>query len=71
MGMLTVVWLSWVVVNVFDFYVGMTVPLLTRVAMTPPETPMPRDKGVTSIKTISAVSSVACPPRIPPYTVAP
>jgi hypothetical protein len=39
--------------------------------MTPPTVSIPRERGVTSIKRMSLVSSLAYPPRIPPWTAAP
>lgn len=64
--MLTVFWLSWYVVNVCDFLVGMAVLRVMSLVMTPPTVSMPRDRGHTSSSTMSFSASSSSPPKIPP-----
>jgi len=53
-------------VNVYDFLLGITVPLGMILVITPPTVSIPKVSGVTSISKISLVSSDASPPKIPP-----
>mmetsp|Transcript_31021 Transcript_31021/g.90748 ORF Transcript_31021/g.90748 Transcript_31021/m.90748 type:complete len:302 (-) Transcript_31021:81-986(-) len=69
--MSTAGWLSWWVEKVWDFLVGMVVPRLISLVMTPPTVSMPCDSGVTSKSRISLVASPPSPDRIPPWTAAP
>mmetsp|Transcript_21795 Transcript_21795/g.40044 ORF Transcript_21795/g.40044 Transcript_21795/m.40044 type:complete len:230 (+) Transcript_21795:606-1295(+) len=69
--MRTAGWLSWWVEKVCDFFVGMVVPRLMSLVMTPPTVSIPWDRGVTSKRRISLVCSPPSPERIPPWTAAP
>lgn len=67
----TVDWLSWYVVNVCDFFVGMTVLRVMSFVITPPTVSIPSDRGATSSSRMSLTSSPPSPPRMPPCTAAP
>mmetsp|Transcript_11648 Transcript_11648/g.49008 ORF Transcript_11648/g.49008 Transcript_11648/m.49008 type:complete len:384 (-) Transcript_11648:508-1659(-) len=66
----TVCWLSWYVVNVCDFLVGITVFLGMSLVITPPTVSMPWVSGATSSSRMS-LASPSSPLRMPPCTAAP
>jgi hypothetical protein len=59
---LTLVWLSAAVENVWDFLVGIVVFLLISLVKTPPRVSIPRERGVTSKRRISFTSPVSTAP---------
>jgi hypothetical protein len=54
------------VVNVYDFFVGIKLPLGIIGVLTPPTVSIPKVNGVASIITKDSVSSEVSPQMIPP-----
>jgi hypothetical protein len=68
--MVTVSWLSWYVVNIYDFLVGIGVFQGIIIVITPPYVSIPYDRGATSISIMSFLS-VSSLHKIAPYIAAP